>query len=298
MNPYQQNIDIIKDFFKRKLILFFAIFTILPIFSFVFIDASDLINTMGNLGGDLSLSNRTTLSSAIGSIYFLFIFEVLLAVVFLLFFVKSDSDNGTLKAPIGIFKVVSVIEFVFTILGSLATVLAALPISLYILAKFSILTSILIVPFMFLSIPAVILLILSQVLFADSVKESVNSIYLERKGTKLFGIMNIIAAVFCIYCAVLWAVFMNSYDSEMSYVFATDPLIIFLVLTAVKYIFGALVGLKYTNYIKEFSNSSTSRETKEKTYEEEPSIIFCKKCGKALTPDDYFCNHCGTPVDK
>lgn len=293
MNPYQQNVDIIKGFFKRKLILFFSISIILPIFSIIFINLNDIVYIFNhsievNDGGILSSFTKSTdLSGSFSLIYILFVFQILLAVVFLLFFVKSGSEDSSLKAPIGIFRVVSIIELIITAIILIGMVFAVLFSSLYIMATFPIMISILTVPFMFAAIPVMMLLVVSQALFADSIKDSVNTIYLKRKGTKLYGVTNCIMAVLCVYMAVMLAVFNSS----------LIPVTIFLGLIAVKFIFGSLVGLKYAKYIEGFSDSPTVK-AEDKPAEESPNIIVCKKCGKPLTPDDYFCNHCGTPVEK
>ena len=113
MNPYQQNIDIVKGFFKRKITLLYAIFTILPIFSIVFLNLDSLYrfaDSFSNDSFDSVVGKNTNLLGTISSVYILFIFQVFLAVVFLLFFVKSDSEKSTLNVPIKMFRIVSIIE--------------------------------------------------------------------------------------------------------------------------------------------------------------------------------------------
>lgn len=301
MNPFQENIDIVKGFFKRKLVLFYAIFTILPIFSLVFIDVTGLMNTFGGFDGGKLLSElpqNTNVSGTAASVYFMFIFEILLAVAFLLFFVKSGSEESSLKAPVGIFRVVSIIKLVIVVLISLASVMVVLFASLHIMANYSVLVSIFTVPFMFMAIPVFLLLIVSQTIFSGNIKESINSIYLKKKGAKFFGVMNLLSAGFCVYFSVLIAVLLINADSQNSFGVADIPYVAFAVLTVIKYIVGALVGIKYSGYIEDFSDSSTARETVSEQNEEESDIPVCKSCGKPLKPDDYFCNHCGTSVEK
>ncbi len=296
MNPYQQNIEIIKGFFQRKIILFYAIVTIIPIFSLVFIDVNDLMNAVGGINGVSFLNNvpqNTNVAGTFASMYFMFIFEILLAVAFLLFFVKAGSEESSLKAPIGIFRVVSIISLVIVSLIALGMVYVVLFASLYLMVN-SPAFAIFAVPCMFITIPLLIFQVFAQTLFAGNIKESANSIYLKKNGAKLYGIANIIVAVICVYVTVI----ITSFGMYNIVVFA--PLIAFFGLSAVKYVFGAVVGIKYAKYIEGFSDSATTRENEAKPdkIDISPDIIICKKCGKPLTKDDYFCNHCGTPVEK
>lgn len=295
MNPYQQNIDIVKGFFKRKITLLYAIFTILPIFSIVFLNLDSLnrfADTFSNDSITSAVGKNTNIFGTLSSVYILFIFQVLLAVVFLLFFVKSDSEKSTLNAPIKMFRIISIIEMIIVILISLAMVFVILLASLYIMAHYSLPISITAVPVMFISIPSILLLVFSQLKFAGNIKESVTSIYLKQGGAKLYGIANIIMAVLCVYFTAVITIF------GMSDISVFAPLIGFFGLSVIKYVFGALFGLKYAKYIGEFSNSFTNREKDDKPEEIASEGVVCKKCGNPLNPDDYFCNHCGTPVEK
>lgn len=294
MNPYQQNIDIVKGFFKRKITLLFAIFTILPIFSIVFINLNDLFVDLNKYISASKLSeigNQTKLVGTISTVYILFIFEILLAIVFLLFFVKSGSEESSLKAPIGMFRVVSLISLVIVSLISLGMVYVVLFTSLYLMVN-SPAFAIFAVPCMFITIPVLILQAFAQCKFAGNIKESVTSIYLKQGGAKLYGIANIIMAVICVYFTAVITIFGISEISTFA------PLIGFFGLSVIKYIFGALLGLKYAKYIGEYSNSATTREKDDKPEDNTPEGIVCKKCGNPLNSDDYFCNHCGTPVEK
>ncbi len=293
MNPYQQNIDILKKFFMRKLIIFFAFFTLLPVFSIIFININGLIDNLERRIDVSALSesgNQTNMVGTVSSLYILFIFEILLAVAFLLFFVKSSSEDSSLKVPIGIFRVVSVIELIITALTLLGMIFIVLLTSLYLLANYFSF-ALLVVPCMFIAIPLIFFQIFAQNIFAGNIKESANSIYLKNKGAKLYGITSIIMAALCAYIAVLLAVF------GFSEILLFAPLIAFFGLSVIKYILGAAVGLKYAKYIGAFSDSSTSRESEESS-SDKSNIIVCRTCGKALTAEDYFCNHCGTPVEK
>lgn len=295
MNPYQQNIDIVKGFFKRKITLLYAIFTILPIFSIVFLNLDSVYrfaDAFSNDSFDSVVGKNTNLLGTISSVYILFIFQVFLAVVFLLFFVKSDSEKSTLNVPIKMFRIVSIIEMIFAILISLAMVFVILFASLYIMANYTLPISVTAVPVMFISIPAILFLIFAQLKFAGNIKESSTSIYLKQGGAKLYGIASIIMAVLCVYFTAAITIF------GMSEISVFAPLIGFFGLSVIKYFFGALVGLKYAKYIGEFSSSSTSREKDDNPEDKTPEGIVCKTCGNSLNPDDYFCNHCGTPVEK
>ena len=293
MNPYQQNIDILKKFFMRKLIVFFAFFTLLPFFSIIFININGLINTLERRIDISALSetgNQTNMVGTVSSLYILFIFEILLAVAFLLFFVKSSSEHSSLKAPIGIFRVLSVIELIITALLLLGMIFIVLLTSLYLLANyFSV--ALFVVPCMFIAIPLIFFQVFAQNIFAGNIKESANSIYLKKNGAKFYGVMSIIMAALCVYIAVLLTVFGFSDISLFA------PLIAFFGLNVIKNILGAAVGLKYAEYIGEFSDSSTSRES-DTGNPDKANIIVCRTCGKKLTAEDYFCNHCGTPVEK
>ena len=295
MNPYQQNIDIVKGFFKRKITLLFAIFTILPIFSIVFLNLDSVyrfIDAFSNDSIKSAVGPNTNILGTLSSVYILLVFQVLLAVIFLLFFVKSDSEKSTLNAPIKMFRIVSIIEMIIVILISLAMVFVVMFASLYIMANYTLPLSATAVPIMFISIPAFLVLVFGQLKFAGNIKESVTSIYLKQGGAKLYGIANIIMAVICVYFTAVITIFGISEISTFA------PLIGFFGLSVIKYIFGALLGLKYAKYIGEYSNSATTREKDDKPEDNTPEGIVCKKCGNPLNSDDYFCNHCGTPVEK
>lgn len=295
MNPYQQNIDIIKGFFKRKIVLLYAILTILPVFSIIFINIKSVFDYVDKNGYNKLLEDipqNGDMVNSTASVYILFIFDILISVAFLLFFVKAGSKDSSLKAPIGIFRVVSIIQFVITAFVSVGMVFIVLITALFTIAHCTVMTSLLTVPFLFILIPAVFLQVLFQTVFAGNIKESVNSIYLKKRGAKLYGILNLVMAVLCAYVAVIIAIFC------VSDILIFIPVICFFGLSALKYLAGAAVGIKFSDYIENFSDGSTSKNPETEKDDEDFKIIVCKKCGKPLTSDDYFCNHCGTPVEK
>ena len=138
----------------------------------------------------------------------------------------------------------------------------------------------------------ILLLVFGQLKFAGNINESVNTIYLKNSGAKFYGFVNIIMTILCFFCTVLISVY------SMSDFWTFVPLIGFFGLSVIKYVFGAVFGLKYSKYIRDFSDSYKTKELNANFEESTSDIIVCKTCGKPLKHDDYFCNHCGTPVKK
>lgn len=199
-SPYQQNIDMMKEFFKKPIVLLLSIFTFL---SFCFCAAAiALSHTILYLPGIFTLA-----ADCINIFYLLF------AIAFLLFFVNSKKAESKLSVPSGMFKSLSVISFILTI--ALLVFSIWLFVSIFIITPqntpylndfFKLLTGVFKDSFinfiaLYLLIISVVLVLdsLSVLFFANSVKKSLSTIYLRKNGAVFFAVLHFLFAAFKIY---------------------------------------------------------------------------------------------------
>lgn len=339
MNPYQQNINIVKGYFKKPIVLVFSILCFASILVTMvtnfFISTSTLTNqitqeffgkfyesfekaateegsALPSLQSIMDTTPRTTFSIHID------LLAVLLAITFLLFFIQSQSEaNGrTLKASRVMFRVYAIFQFVAGIvLCSIA--LPALLLSAALINPY--------VPeisgFTLLLIPLIIIILLYGIsihVFAKSIKKSLTTIYLTRRGSSFFGVMSLILAVSSLGEIILTLI----YFDKIGISFGTISLVMMIVNAVFKialYVVFALVAFGYSSYIKDYAQEyvveayeyeeishNEYQDGYDAVYAQNPAqnapqqdvARFCGKCGRPINPDDYFCNNCGTPIQK
>lgn len=268
-SPYQQNINIIKDFFKRPIVLVLSILTFLSVaLHFAgqfFINPISYTKLLHDLNVPVDSAN-VEVSSGINplSINILTVFS---AVIFLLFYVLSKKENNNLSVPSMMFKVISIITLV---LSSLCVILIfgfVLVFGLFFGAfsrTDSASTAGVVTAIIFLgtivAVPLCALLVLnsvSQLLFANSIHKSLNSIYLKKTGAVFYGVICFIFTAISIAFYLFAAVYLIHLSSQHSAITALLPNIIILsaqcAVGIAEGIVTGLLAIKYAVYIKNIS---------------------------------------------
>lgn len=326
LNPYRQNAEMIKAFFRKPLVLVAAIL------SFVNIGVTFILGLVG-IADDFSGMiyqfadefGNEPISSGDSRFICIDLFGILLAISFLLLFICARKADSNMNVAATFFKVISVIQLVvFCLLCVLMLVMIGLFLMIMFM-PFGFMALILIPIFIFM-IAWLLILGISQAVFANSVKKSVNSIYLYKNGAKLYGIMNIISAV--LFLALIASEFINtpaifsstgSFDMESIKTFL--PLAISLVLSVATVLTTGIVAIQYSGYIKALTQQFVTEAPNAPVYpnnnfqEPEPfqgingatpiepfnppmQQLVCQNCGNPVNEDDYFCNNCGSPIKK
>ncbi|MGN0487819.1 MAG: hypothetical protein ACI4HO_00995 [Ruminococcus sp.] len=265
-NPYQQNVDILKGFFKRPIVLVTAILTgvstLLTMFSGLFTRSavnsyvSDYFNSMPYEVRKY-ISEAGTPSTSIN--ISLPVLTILLTVALFLFYFFSKNDTKNLAVPTTMFKVISIIELVFVCVAGGILLVALLIVMIgfsafqsYIVSNNSQYTTAIASGASVLLIVALILFAIIiglmiwyfavKVKFACSIKKSTNSINLFRNGAKMFGVLTIIfSCISGIYVLAILSI------PGMAYVSFSG-----LVGVAANISLG-VTAIQYANYIKDVS---------------------------------------------
>lgn len=274
INPYQQNTDIIKNFFKRPIILVFAIFSfILPLISFISsllmspAANSFLDSYVTNSGANISIS----FSIPIGSVF--------LAVCYLLIYIFSKNPHPA-KSPSAPFTVLWVLAIISLVISSLIILLLFLFIGVFFLvlyagASYSYRSyysfndsfpqnfpAEAIIP-LFLFVICVLLIVFAFMLFysinnlryLSSIRKSMHSIYLKKNGAMAFGVINIIFASFCFLLALvsLTGVLGNLTNTPAVFVFSGG--LILLALSGTQNLIQGIIAVQYSKYISDITRT-------------------------------------------
>ncbi|MCH5304795.1 MAG: hypothetical protein J1E41_08030 [Ruminococcus sp.] len=265
-SPYQQNIDIVKGFFRRPIVLVVAILSFSSLLSelICYVFLSNSLTTgfrellFNSQGYNSSLSSDSVNTSHMFS---LDVTGILLAVSFLLFFILSHKHDNNLAVPSVMFKVISIISLVFVciltfvgillviILGSLGNFLGT---SDPTLREIEIFIYFFIAIFVFL-IAFALTTSISNVVFANSIRKSLTSIYLKNKGAMLFGVMCFISAGLSIAGSIFAYIILKEY---FSLYFNNAQLTLIGISTAISIAASIALGIlavKYSAYIKDLS---------------------------------------------
>ncbi|MCH5299111.1 MAG: zinc ribbon domain-containing protein [Ruminococcus sp.] len=329
-NLYQQNTNIIKGFFRKPIVLvnvivMFATIVVNLVMS-VFISNSVALK---QLVSDFLRSSGFEHSVYPNSYSFntsIPVMSILIAVAFLLFYIFSRNPQRTLNGPATMFQVLSIIQLVTVCLLSALCVLLMFFFTILMfapegqfLAIFVLILAVLVV--------AILIEAISRFMFANSIKKSLNGIYLFRNGAKTFAVMQFISVAFSALSAIAFMILGSVASSQFNYYYTTDPM--FCYLFAISFAIGTLPSLfmgilavQYDSYIKDMTQNFSpvqqapifqpvyqnpeptpapyepQQYTQPEVQADEPQGVFCSNCGKQLNPDDYFCNQCGTPVKK
>lgn len=302
-NPYQGNLDLIKDFFKKPLIL---VFVIASFFSWAFdsvveaLGAKSLVSLEAfKWGRDLIIEAQdkadfkfADISSAepSSSSFSMDVVGILIPLAFLLFYIfsKSSDRTKTLTAPSILFE----ISAIFSIVAA-SVVLVTVVLVIVLLAIFAP-AYLWLAPIAAAASAFLFLYALGQKKFSKSIKKSMNSIYLLNKGAMFFGVMCFVSAVIELAMCSGEAFLFTKYPEDVF------SFVMLSVNSAVKIAQAVLLGIiavVFSNYISRVSTDLVLEGASEPQPETNQPLT-CKKCGKPLGEDDYFCNNCGTTVEK
>lgn len=179
------------------------------------------------------------------------LFEIFVAVALLIFFIKSRSKNGNLNFASAFFRTGSIISLILLLLslalacfmvfalffGTAIFLIRYLPVAVISVGVIAVLFTVLLV------ICALILLLaISQFLFAGSVRKSVRDEKIRRKTAMFFSVMNFIFAGLFLLSAIFVA-FLDSGSVQLA-------LTVNLLLNAFPYLFLGITSLSYFTYTK------------------------------------------------
>ncbi len=331
-NLYQQNTDIIKGFFRKPIVLA----TSIVMFATIFLNViwGVFVSTIPELRQFISRiltmegSRFFFKSSDVSFDVDIPVISILFAVAFLLFYIFSRNPERRLNCPAILYKVVSIVQLVFDCILCASVVLFMSIILIYMFipqAQFIII----LVPILAATIAVVLISSISRVMFANSIKKSITGIYLYRNGAKAYAVIQFITVGISLLAAVSSFILISVFSSQLNHYFQINQTLLFLpVITFAISIpcslFEGILAIKYDSYIKKMSqnfiapvqqpvyqtayqnpspevyNSYEPQQYEQPSaqYEPQSQAVFCSNCGRQLNPDDYFCNHCGTPVKK
>lgn len=372
-NLYQQNTNILKEFFKKPIVLITSIVwfatIIVNFFLGIFMSNNDAIKRMIHDILTMEGSYAYTYTNTGLNIP---IVSVLIALAFLLFYISSRKADGGLNGAATLFKVVSIIALVASCILSAVCVLAMFLCFVLMLIPAA---QFIFIFILFFAVLVAMLLIesISQLFFANAIKKSLNGIYLYKNGAMTFAVIQFIkVSVFALLSIICYFVYIGI-SSQPGYYYPLVPelfllAIISFVVSIPSSLFMGILALKYSSYISTMSqgyvptaqpytpqqssfnpqpnpynpqqNSYTPQPNpynqqqgaynnpqpnqfnpQPNPYESQPepagaeadvsaaeqssqpaeqnaSQTYCSICGKPLSPDDYFCNRCGTPVKR
>ena len=268
ISPYQQNIDIIKGFFKKPIVLVLAISSFVCV---VYELVVSFFNVFGNLGNQAvkyfldKLPDDANVASSIigvngsgGSGGSLNITAILFAVSFLLFYILSKKQENKLGAPSVMFKVISIITVVcFGIITAFVLLITALlgVITPIINEAFDGIGQIFVPLYIFLAVFMILYLLYSiaQMVFALSIRKSLTSIYLKGTGAVLYGIMSFVIAAIGIVSSVMAVLGLSKIDFITLNGTQTAVMIISAVMSAANSVITGIMAVQYSKYIKNIS---------------------------------------------
>lgn len=270
--PYQQNIEIIKGFFRKPVVL------VLSVCSFVSIGLNLLMIFLSPFNA-LAQKAISEYSTAYDTSQFsdgfiiggsVSVTTILFALTFLLFYLFSKKQNNSLSAPSIMFKVLAIIELVLMIIATLLVIAALVVLGILLLvvmnasdspvspsqltamsALYIILLIVLIPTFVFILLHSI-----AQLQFANSIRKSLTTIYLHRKGANLYGALHIIFAVLTAVILVFEIFFVLVISvSQQIYLSPVQITGMFMqsILGIALNIITAVVAISYSSYIKNIS---------------------------------------------
>lgn len=277
-NPYQQNVDIIKSFFKKPFILATTIITFAASALFFFSGISSFIDMVS------IMDRKTTLLFGVAEIV-LFIFSVVVSVFWFLFYKASRNDSFNskpIKAVNGLW-ICSIISLsVVGIISLITTAVCVLSLfDAYTMTEATFTTvgysgicssikqwqKIITFVVVLIMIPLITMVCytISNFLYIRSIKTSMTSIFLKRTGASAYGVFNIISAI-----APFSAFFISLYlliSSEISnYSFITAALSsVSMLCSAVDFILTAVVAIKFSGYINKHINGQVFKHVHKAT---------------------------------
>ena len=287
---YQQNIDIIKGFFRKPIVLIAGIVTILStIFSSVagylsFKEFSLTLNSFLTCYSDVFSADNEKYAVWVSfpNVFTLDIFAALTGLAFILLFAHGRSKGNSINSSVKFYKILANIQYILSVLFAVVCVLvivATFVLNLDFTVKLII--SICVAVFGILSF----MYSFSKLRFAKSVKDSMNSIYLYKSWANAFGIFSLVMLT-CDVAVFVLAVIFNAPTITLA---AISVSLIPALLTAV-------IAFMYDSYISADEKGNIKLPESEKPKFAEPEEFLCKNCGTPYTEEDIFCHVCGNKL--
>lgn len=272
-NPYDHNMRVVKDYFKRPIVLayaiFFAVASLLPLLTMLFMSNADLYFTLLEIGDNSIYYDQV--SAVKIAIMFLSIIPLLLSVAAFIIYAKSKNPSTTSKPNAG-FTMIWVIKIIQLVLMSVFTLILIVGLivaftefssaysyysnysyySYYYESSSSIYTG-LIVGIIIVAIIFALMIIAmaNDVRYWSSVRKSATGLELVSKGAGFTGVWNIILAVI----GMLIVVGYIQAVQQPSYYRGSSTLIWVLCLSqaamVVSYVLYAVIAFGYNGYIKQ-----------------------------------------------
>ena len=357
-NPFAQNVAIIKNYFKRKSVLVMAItFLLSVLLSLVTILLSinmlpDMLAQSNNLFRSAYSSSYSSSTSTLSVIYMIAIASIMPIIItgvlkfvsYILIYKKSNNPDPKSNPSAGftILYVLSIISLVVACIASFllvitmfvmffASIYSATSTSYYSSQTSTVAALIVLMIFCAALIFFLLFAAINELKYFKSIRRSMSSIELNRRGAKPIGVLRIIYTV-SLFSSLLLLILSIIILSAASHQIGTDfsniltLAIIEIVLISVEivyYICAAKVALGYANYIDNikfgYNGSSSNAAPFEYTPAQPqaaqtatvngdqpmPNIqqndfvaqpggkYLCPQCNNAVNTDDLFCNQCG-----
>ncbi len=303
-NPFYQNVGIIKNYFKKPIVLILAILQFVSLIGSAIVTfalPSWLTPLMEMANSELPSEYRQILSFSSSSSIVSFIpslaLGVLLGVAYLLVFIKSKNDNpnASPKAGFMILFILSIIELVSSIIACAVLVLIFFILIIALGASGMLSSSEGIAGVAAIIMVAVIYAFLiffllfysiNKLNYFKSVKNSLSSIELQNKGAGAYGVINMIMAVFvALYTIILiFIAFMlggaNPISRELVRLYPNVslssmlPILIVLIammlISVVFMVLSAILALGYKKYINNIKYNYRAPSIPEQPYQPNP----------------------------
>lgn len=293
---YQQNIDIVKGFFRKPIVLIVGILTIVASLFQSLADyfmASSIENTLSTILNGLFTElqmfgdNTVAVGVEVDAGFSLDIFAIAMGIAFILLFAHGRSSKNYIRGSAKYFKVLATIEYVLAFILAVCCVLMAIMvffISIPTYAKY-------LLACVFLIVGAYVFICnFNKLRFAKSICNSMDSIYLEKKGATAFAVLSFInsAFSFAVFDFLLFTYSDNVgfYLYPIAYAFKTA---LFLIL--------GIFALTYSRYIEGIKKGTVPMPVKAEAKEPVKQVEnICSNCGTAFTDEDIFCHVCGNKL--
>lgn len=290
LNPYQQNIDIVKNYFKKPLVLAVAIVAALSviastIFSFYVNNSiTSLLNALSDVMTEADFYFQPTgfnVSSIFSSLVSLAISALPVTAFFLIYFKSKNPDPASNpSAGFTILWVLSIIGLVGLSIGALFCVLGVLALTFLLFLntnstsdiEFGVGLLIFVLIFVLVFMGVALFYQISQLRFYGSVRKSTQGLALESKGAAPYGVLAIIFGIMSAFGvlsvfsipSIMQTFASANLSGQEAYIFtsiidyvsniATFATIINL-LVAVQSILIGVVAFGYNTYIKNLTSS-------------------------------------------
>lgn len=301
-NPYEQNLAVVKEYFKKPIVLGYAILSSIAALAslvmtfFLTANENGLLSSLLNAlyeNSDLSPyeyerffsyfnSNANMASMIIQSIISM-VPTILIIVSFFIMYFKSKNPSPLSSPSVGftinwVFSIISLVSVIFiTFIITLVMVILMIAMgstdetTAFVL--FLILLPILLVVF-----GVIIFYSVNQVRFYGSLRKSISTLYLQRKGAGPFGVLSIILGVFTLV-NILPMPFMASIMNEAlpGYNFESNLSSLFYmtmipgILSAVQQIVLGIIAIGYNNHIKQTVQAFRPVNPVQNMYQNQPA---------------------------